>query len=86
MELIRQVDKASVASGGQLLAEGNLVAFPTETVYGLGANAEDGRAVAKIFAAKSSYQGNFQNWILLSRKKVIKDFPISRIYTNNNLF
>lgn len=53
MQLIRQVNKASVASGGRLLAEGNLVAFPTETVYGLGANAKDSRAVAKIFAAKN---------------------------------
>jgi L-threonylcarbamoyladenylate synthase len=36
----------------RLLAEGELVAFPTETVYGLGADARDGRAVAAIFAAK----------------------------------
>ena len=34
------------------LAAGELVAFPTETVYGLGANAGDDAAVAKIFAAK----------------------------------
>lgn len=36
----------------QCLREGKLVAFPTETVYGLGANALDPIAVAKIFAAK----------------------------------
>ncbi|XSG81056.1 MAG: L-threonylcarbamoyladenylate synthase [Methyloligella sp. ZOD6] len=35
------------------LAAGELVAFPTETVYGLGANALDSAAVARIFAAKS---------------------------------
>ncbi len=35
-----------------LLRAGQLVAFPTETVYGLGANARDDRAVARIFAAK----------------------------------
>src|SRR5246127_1636806 len=34
------------------LAAGDLVAFPTETVYGLGARADDDAAVAKIFAAK----------------------------------
>ena len=34
------------------LAAGELVAFPTETVYGLGARADDDAAVAKIFAAK----------------------------------
>ncbi len=53
MKLIRQVNKASIKFGGQLLAKGNLVAFPTETVYGLGANAKDSQAVAKIFAAKN---------------------------------
>jgi L-threonylcarbamoyladenylate synthase len=35
------------------LIRGGLVAFPTETVYGLGANAEDGQAVAKIYRAKN---------------------------------
>lgn len=35
-----------------LIRSGQLVAFPTETVYGLGANACDGEAVARIFAAK----------------------------------
>ena len=37
----------------RLLAEGKLVAFPTETVYGLGANALDETAVARVFAAKN---------------------------------
>jgi L-threonylcarbamoyladenylate synthase len=45
-------DGESIAQGGKLLREGRLVAFPTETVYGLGANALDERAVAAIFAAK----------------------------------
>jgi len=36
----------------KLLADGHLVAFPTETVYGLGADARNGRAVAAIYAAK----------------------------------
>jgi hypothetical protein len=42
-----------IGKGARLLAEGKLVAFPTETVYGLGADARDGRAVAAIFAASS---------------------------------
>jgi len=40
------------AEAARLLAAGQLVGFPTETVYGLGADARDGRAVAAIFAAK----------------------------------
>lgn len=41
-----------VARAAQLLASGEVVAFPTETVYGLGADAAAGEAVAKVFAIK----------------------------------
>ena len=43
---------AGTRRAAQLLREGGTVAFPTETVYGLGANALDSMAVAKIFSAK----------------------------------
>jgi L-threonylcarbamoyladenylate synthase len=43
----------SVAEAAQALIEGRLVAFPTETVYGLGADATEDKAVAKVFAAKN---------------------------------
>lgn len=42
-----------IAAAARCLAGGGLVAFPTETVYGLGADARDDRAVADIFAAKN---------------------------------
>lgn len=45
-------DDAAIARAAQVLAEGGLVAFPTETVYGLGARADDDAAVAAIFALK----------------------------------
>ena len=45
-------DPNAIAQAAQVLAAGGLVAFPTETVYGLGANASDEVAVAGIFAAK----------------------------------
>lgn len=45
-------DPASIARAAEVLAAGELVAFPTETVYGLGADAGRDDAVAKIFAAK----------------------------------
>ena len=41
-----------IQQAAQALAQGELVAFPTETVYGLGARADDDAAVAKIYAAK----------------------------------
>ena len=49
--LIAPTDE-SIAAAAQQLRAGELVVFPTETVYGLGANALDGVAVARIFAAK----------------------------------
>ncbi len=48
----RQPDVALIKEAGAILREGGLVAFPTETVYGLGANALDARAVTGIFEAK----------------------------------
>jgi L-threonylcarbamoyladenylate synthase len=45
-------DEKTIARAGELLRAGRLVAFPTETVYGLGADATNDRAVASIFEAK----------------------------------
>ncbi|MBM3527128.1 MAG: threonylcarbamoyl-AMP synthase [Alphaproteobacteria bacterium] len=45
-------DPDSVAEAARVLMAGGLVAFPTETVYGLGADATNGTAVAKLYAAK----------------------------------
>ncbi len=45
-------DPAAVERAAQLIAAGELVAFPTETVYGLGARADDDGAVAKVYAIK----------------------------------
>jgi L-threonylcarbamoyladenylate synthase len=45
-------EPATLARAAQVLRAGGLVAFPTETVYGLGAHALDPKAVARIFAAK----------------------------------
>ncbi len=47
-----------VALAASIIARGGLVAFPTETVYGLGANALDDHAVAAVFAAKGRPQFN----------------------------
>lgn len=56
MQVMRVTDDASrraaVARGAELLRAGRLVAFPTETVYGLGANALDEAAVRRIYEAK----------------------------------
>lgn len=50
--MTRLLSPDQVGEAAALLRAGELVGFPTETVYGLGGNARDGRAVAAIFAAK----------------------------------
>ena len=50
--------RADLESAGQVLKDGGLVAFPTETVYGLGANALDFDAACKIYEAKGRPSDN----------------------------
>src|SRR5690242_13168826 len=45
-------EMSTVSEAVRVLREGGLIAFPTETVYGLGADATNADAVAKIFRAK----------------------------------
>ncbi len=47
-----KADPDAIAAAARCLAAGGLVAFPTETVYGLGADAANGEAVARLYAAK----------------------------------
>jgi len=49
---ILPANEAAVASAARCLAEGGLVAFPTETVYGLGADATNAAAIARLYQAK----------------------------------
>jgi L-threonylcarbamoyladenylate synthase len=50
--LRREMDATSIVEAARLIRDGGLVAFPTETVYGLGADATNAAAIAKIYAAK----------------------------------
>jgi L-threonylcarbamoyladenylate synthase len=58
MSSIIPVSSESIARGAALLRAGKLVAFPTETVYGLGADATNDRAVAAVYTAKGRPQIN----------------------------
>ena len=49
---------AALKKAGEIIREGGLVAFPTETVYGLGADALNAEASAKIYAAKGRPSDN----------------------------
>jgi L-threonylcarbamoyladenylate synthase len=52
LQFLPKIDPDEIEHAARLLRAGRLVAFPTETVYGLGANALDGDAVARIYAVK----------------------------------
>ena len=56
--LLSSFDAATPALAAEIIRNGELVAIPTETVYGLGANGLDENAVAKIFEAKGRPQDN----------------------------
>jgi len=49
---VLMADSAAIEAAARCLRQGGLVAFPTETVYGLGADARNGEAVARLYAAK----------------------------------
>lgn len=49
---VLKADKAAIETAAACLSQGGLAAFPTETVYGLGADARHGEAIARLYAAK----------------------------------
>ena len=70
-------DKDFINEAGNIIKSGGTVAFPTETVYGLGADALNGEAVKKIFLAKGRPQDNPLIIHVSSKKieKFVKDVP-----------
>lgn len=54
---IEKVSEESIQLAGEVLKQGGIVAFPTDTVYGLGAVCTNDEAVQKIFAAKGRDEG-----------------------------
>lgn len=66
------IDEAEIKKQAKLLKEGNTVIFPTETVYGLGANALDENAVKKIYEAKGRPSDNPLIVHISSKEEVYK--------------
>lgn len=72
------LDETTIMECGKVIRDGGLVVFPTETVYGLGANALSGEAVKKIFEAKGRPQDNpliVHVGDLESVKPLVKEIP-----------
>ena len=73
MEIVNGFENSSIERAVELLTNGDVVAFPTETVYGLGADALNPYAVAKIFEAKN--RPHFDPLIVhVGRKEWIDDY------------
>ena len=58
MEIISNPTQAEIKKAAQALKDGNLVAFPTETVYGLGADATNENAVSRVYSVKGRPTGH----------------------------
>ena len=65
------MDEAAICEAGRVLAGGGLVAFPTETVYGLGANGLDSEASSRIYEAKGRPSDNPLILHITSRRSFI---------------
>lgn len=78
--LLLKDNENDINKAGEILRNGGLVGIPTETVYGLAANALDGKAVAKIFAVKGRPMDNplivhIQSIDDIERFDLVSDFP-----------
>jgi L-threonylcarbamoyladenylate synthase len=58
MEIITNPTPSEIKRAAKALIDGNLVAFPTKTVYGLGAYAANGKAVSRIYSVKGRPTGH----------------------------
>ncbi len=67
----RKPDRKAILKAAEIIKDGGLVVFPTETLYGLGANAFDPRAVSKIFRVKGRSEQK-PLIILIARKEDLR--------------
>ena len=76
------MSEENIKKAADIILQGGLVAFPTETVYGLGGNALDPRAVAGIFEAKKrpSFDPLITHIADLAKLDEIADIKDDRIY------
>jgi L-threonylcarbamoyladenylate synthase len=76
------VNKQEIKHAAEIIKIGGLVAFPTETVYGLGANALDPNAVAKIFETKErpSFDPLIVHIASLDSLRILTENPDERVY------
>lgn len=84
-----EIDEESIKRGGEILKKGGLVAFPTETVYGLGGDALNKESSKKIYAAKGRPSDNplivhISNMEALD--KIVKNVPKEAVLLANRFW
>ncbi len=65
-------DEAGLARAADLLRSGELIAFPTDTVYGIGGRAADPQVLARLFSAKARPPGKAVPWLVASFDEVAR--------------
>ncbi|MDE6565458.1 MAG: threonylcarbamoyl-AMP synthase [Clostridia bacterium] len=81
METLIKSGKQAINLGADLIKAGEIVAFPTETVYGLGGNALDSTCVAKIYAAKGRPA---DNPLIVHIAKIEDIYPLVSEFSERN--
>lgn len=81
METLIEKGKSAIVHGAKLIRQGEVVAFPTETVYGLGGNALDANCVAKIYEAKGRPS---DNPLIVHISKVEDIYPLVAEFSERN--
>ena len=83
---IKNIDKNEIKKQAELIKEGKTVIFPTETVYGLGANALDENAVKKIYEAKGRPSDNPLIVHIYNKEEAGRTLPDNiRLWARRNL-
>lgn len=81
METLIKAGESAIELGAKLIKEGEIVAFPTETVYGLGGNALDKTCVEKIYKAKGRPA---DNPLIVHISKVEDIYPLVKEFSERN--
>ena len=71
LDLREEIDDLKIEEAAEIIKNGGIVIFPTETVYGIGANGLDSNAVEKIYTAKER-EHNKPLILLISDKKMLE--------------
>jgi len=77
--LLKQNDRSLAKTSVKILRSGGMIIYPTETLYGIGANASNEKAVKKVFAAKKRPQEKKVTWAFSDIAMIKKSIKTNKI-------